>query len=284
MPTPPTHLAQVQLPPPPTEDMVIDATEEEVASFHERGYLAIDRITTDAELDWARNVYDLLFKRRAGVFAGGYFDLNRPYDAAGEDLNPQLLMPELRFPVLRTTVYARNARRISAALLGLDPATLHSWGHMIRKPAHIGGATPWHQDEAYWEAGQHYQAIGAWMPLDPATVDSGCLHFIPGSHIGPVLAHRHIGDDPSVHGLCTDEADTSRAVAVPLHPGGATFHHPRTLHHAGPNVADHPRRAWAVEHQLPPEVIEGGAEKPWVEEGRQAWDDRPVVREALGRT
>ena len=266
------------LPAAPQSDFQVDATPEQVAFFQQNGFVQIERITTDEELAWLVTIYDELFAERRGAFKGGYFDLSRPYDADGEDLLPQVLMPEVRHPELRTTTYVRNGRRIAAALLGVAEEQLQQWGHMILKPPRRGHETPWHQDESYWEPDLSYTAVGAWMPLEGATVESGCLHFVPGSHRGDLLPHRHINDDPSVHGLFTDQADTSTAVPVPLAPGGATFHHPRTLHYAGPNTTDRPRRAYANEFQLPPVKRAVPQDKPWFHEGREAWDARPILR------
>src|SRR5439155_5073204 len=176
---------------PPASDFEVDATAEDVAFFRANGYLGIERITTDEELAWLGELYDEVFAERRGGFRGGYFDLSRPYDAAGEDLLPQVLFPERRNPELTRTTYVRNARRIAAALLGVEEARLQHWGHMILKPPRRGHETPWHQDEAYWEPDVSYTAVGAWMPLDEASVESGCLHFVPGSHLREVLPHRH---------------------------------------------------------------------------------------------
>jgi len=261
---------------PPASDFEVDATAEDVAFFRANGYLGIERITTDEELAWLGDLYDEVFAERRGGFRGGYFDLSRPYDAAGEDLLPQVLFPERRNPELTRTTYVRNARRIAAALLGVEEARLQHWGHMILKPPRRGHETPWHQDEAYWEPDVSYTAVGAWMPLDEASVESGCLHFVPGSHLREVLPHRHIGDDPAVHGLVTDDAEPSEGVAVPLPAGGASFHHPRTLHYAGPNLTHHPRRAFANEFQLPPVMRDVPIDKPWVDEGKKAWEARQV--------
>jgi ectoine hydroxylase-related dioxygenase (phytanoyl-CoA dioxygenase family) len=258
----------------------VHPTDEDVEFFRQHGYLHIERITTDEELAWLRARYDELFEERRGAFPGGYFDLSRPYDAEGQDLLPQVLMPELKVPEVKETSFFRNGRRFASALLGEDEAQLNAWGHMILKPARVGHETPWHQDEAYWDVTKIYKAVGVWMPLDPATVESGCLHFVPGSHLGEVLKHRHIGDDPAVHGLWTDEADGTGSVAVPVEPGGATFHHPRMLHYAGPNRTDRDRRAWATEFQLPPRTAEVPADRPWVDEGQRAWESRPVIAEA----
>src|SRR5437763_13764244 len=137
--------------PPHTAELTLTPTVEEVEFFAENGYLRVERITTDEELEWLRVRYDELFAERRGVFPGGYFDLSRPYDAAGQDLLPQILMPELRVPEVRETTFFKNGRRYAAALLGVDEAELTAWGHMILKPAQVGTETPWHQDEAYWE-------------------------------------------------------------------------------------------------------------------------------------
>jgi ectoine hydroxylase-related dioxygenase (phytanoyl-CoA dioxygenase family) len=271
-------MTDIDLPPLPSARFEITPTESDVAFFAANGFVSVPRITTDEEVEWLGVAYDLLFEQKAGAFQGGYFDLARSYDAEGDDLLPQVLSPEHRFPQLRDTLYFRNARCMAAALLEVDVAALHGWGHMISKPAHRGHETPWHQDEAYWPADKTYTAVGAWMPLDDASVESGCLKFVPGSHRGPVLSHHHIGDDPRVHGLEADQPDTTGAVAVPIPAGAATFHHPRMIHYAGPNTTDQPRRAYANEFQLAPVAADIVAERPWLDEGRRAWEARTITR------
>jgi ectoine hydroxylase-related dioxygenase (phytanoyl-CoA dioxygenase family) len=266
--------------PPPSSDLRVRLDAAQVAAFHRDGFTHVERITSDEELAWLEPLYDSLFASRRGAWRGGYFDLARPYDSAGDDLVPQVLMPDLRFPQLRETTLLRNAIAIGAQLLGVAEAEVRSWSHMIRKPARVGGELPWHQDEAYWDTGFRYRALGCWMPLDPATRESGCMHFLPGSHRGPVRPHRHLGDDPSVHGLVAEDVDGSTEVAVPLAPGGATFHHCRTLHRTPPNTSDRARRAWANELQLEPVRLAADDEpdRPWVRAGREAWERRSILQ------
>lgn len=264
--------------PMPTAVLEVRLTDEQVRHFHEEGFTSVERITTDEELDWVRPIYDHLFAAKLGGFTGAYLDLARPYDSDGVDLVPQVINPELRFPQLLQTNAVRNARAIAAQLLERDPDSLDTWSHLIRKPPHVGGPLPWHQDEAYWDTAFSYRALGCWIPLDPATVESGCMHFLPRSHVGPVRSHRHIDDDPSVHGLWAEVPDASAAVPVPLAPGGATFHHCRTLHMTPPNVSDHVRRAWATEVQVPPVPLPPGEQPdhPWMREAVDAWIQRKL--------
>jgi ectoine hydroxylase-related dioxygenase (phytanoyl-CoA dioxygenase family) len=245
-------------------------TPDQVAVFRENGFLSIERITTDDEVAWLQGVYDRLFSERAGETQGEYFDLGGPRAHAGREVLPQVLGPEKKVPELRETLYFRNARRLAALLLGLPEEQVNGGGHMILKPAHYGRETPWHQDEAYWNPEVIPNSLSVWLPLDPATRESGCMQFIPGSHRDEVHRHRHIDDDPSVHGLVTDEADPSRAVACPIPAGGATFHHCRTLHYAGPNTTDRPRRAYILVLSGPPTKRERPDARPWQEEERQA--------------
>lgn len=265
-------------PPRPTATFEITLTDEQIAAFHADGFTSVDRITTDEELEWLRTIYDFLFTEKLGGAPGLYFDLSRPYDADGDDLLPQVLVPERRFPELLDTVYAANCRRIAEQLLIGDEPTesdpLTMWGHMIRKPPLVGHETPWHQDESYWDVHFDYHAVGFWMPLDEATVESGCMQFVPGSNQGEVLPHRHINDDPAVHGLWAEGVDSTRRVAIPLRPGGATMHHPRTLHYTAPNTTENARRAYAIELQFPPTRRSEPADKPWVIDGQEAWSDR----------
>jgi ectoine hydroxylase-related dioxygenase (phytanoyl-CoA dioxygenase family) len=152
-----------------------------IEAFRERGFTSVPRITSDEELAWLGELYDWLFAEKVQTVPGGYFDLSRPYESDGPDLQPQILSPETRFPALRRTALFRNGRRIAALLLGVAESELRGWGHMIRKPARVGAALPWHQDEAYWDPAFDYRALGCWS----AHPRRRRLHdFIPGSHAG----------------------------------------------------------------------------------------------------
>ncbi|MGH9887514.1 MAG: phytanoyl-CoA dioxygenase family protein [bacterium] len=258
----------------PAADFTAELRDEQVAEFRACGFTSIARLTSDEELGWLGELYDWLFAERVQPVPGGYFDLSRAYESDGPDLQPQILSPETRFPALRRTAVFRNGRRLAARLLGGDEAGLRGWGHMIRKPAGIGAPLPWHQDEAYWDPAFEYEALGVWMTLDPATRESGCMSFIPGSHRGEVRKHRHVGDDPAVHALITDEVDAQLAIAVPVRPGGAIFHHCRVLHSSGANTSARVRRAWANEFQRAPQPRAQPVERPWIDAGKRAWESR----------
>lgn len=258
-------------------DGLIDITDEQAERFATDGFLALPSVTSDDELAWFRARYDELLTGPRSGFLDGVFDLSRPYGTTDAPRLGQLLMPERLVKGLDDTLVFKNARRASARLLGVDPAELEVWTHLIFKAPHSDAETPWHQDEAYWDIHLSYQTVATWLPLDDVDETNGCLWYLPGSHKREVLRHRHFGGDPSVHVLEIDEpADTSTARPVPLPAGGLVMHHPRCLHHSGTNATDRIRRAWGIVFQTAPVEREVPADHPWWQEGRAAHAEKMV--------
>jgi len=113
-------------------------------------------------------------------------------------------------------------------------------------PAQGGAPTPWHQDKAFYTRKTTHRTVTFWIPLQPVAAEGGCLRFIPRSHLGPLLQHRHLGGDGRIHGLEAMGLDDSQAVSCPLEAGGVTVHHHLTLHGAGTNVSRGERWAYAM--------------------------------------
>src|SRR5712664_1220880 len=70
----------------PTTDFPVDLTDEQVAFFRDNGFLSIDRITTDQEVERLRGIYDRLFTERLGEEKGEYFDLAGPRAHDGREV------------------------------------------------------------------------------------------------------------------------------------------------------------------------------------------------------
>jgi hypothetical protein len=249
----------------PRKEFTAELSDDKVADFHARGFTLIERITTDEEVMWLREVYDLLFSGTMRLPAGALVsDVMTRLDEQRGNRIGQFLRPELFVPALKETQFHKNSRRIARQLLGRD-GDLELFGHMIRKEARNPDVLPWHQDEAYWDPQFEYQSSAYWMPLDPATRESGCMSFIPGSHKRGVRRHAFMNGDPSVTALAIEEdIDASAAVLQPVPIGGASIHHGQTVHCSGPNATDHVRRAYINEWQAaPPLKREMPYDRPW---------------------
>ena len=245
---------------------------EQIAHFHREGYLVLPAITTPEEVESLRGIYDRLFEARAGRDEGNHLDLVSTDEGDQPATLPQILNPAKYAPELVDTLFRANAHAIAVQLLGAEARP--QGDHAIMKPPHSEAETPWHQDEAYWEPELAYEALSIWIPLQEATLENGCMHFIPGSQQSGVLPHHSIGHDPRIVGLEVDSVDRSQAVACPIPAGGATVHHCRTLHYTGPNRSDGPRRAYILGFGVPTQRREVPRDFYWLTMQQTAWQER----------
>src|SRR5688500_10978790 len=62
-------------------------------------------------------------------------------------------------------------------------STLRVWHDQIQyKPPRVGGLSAWHQDHPYWPIIQPVDLVSAWVALDGATVENGCMWMVPRCH------------------------------------------------------------------------------------------------------
>lgn len=221
-------------------------TQDQIDFFHEEGYLAVDALTTPDDVAMLREQYDRIFAERAGRAEGNQFDLTGTDEEGKDAALPQILNPAKYAPQMRESLLLKNATIAGRQLLG-DEAECNIF-HAIYKPPRSGAETPWHQDAAYWEPHLFHRSISIWVPLQEATLDNGCMQFVPRSHRYDIVDHQSINDDPRIHGLEFTPTsrlllETANVVSCPLPPGGATFHGGYMFHHTPPNRSDVPRRA-----------------------------------------
>ena len=251
-----------------TPEPTMSLTEDQIAFYHENGYLVLEAITTADEIATMRQAYDRIFTEDAGRDEGNAFDLAGANKKGQAATLPQILNPEKYAPELLNTLYRANAAVIAKQLLG-DSATVGKGGHAIRKPPSIGAATPLHQDEAYWNEALEYNSLSIWLPLQDATVENGCMQFVPKSHLLGVVPHRSIGKGAA--GLIVDESvtDIGELVPCPIPAGGAMVHHSRTFHYAGPNTTSQVRRAYIIGASTKAKERETPRDFYWQEEMRR---------------
>jgi hypothetical protein len=223
---------------------------EQVECFWLDGFMPVIKVADLDELSILRQVGDRLLQGRAGYREGFLFDF---YPENGEAEQPklaQLHQPSMFERSLAQTQLRRAAHRIAQELLGSKARFVSD--SFFCKPPHTDAVTPWHQDEAFTDPGIEIRELNFWFPLQDVSFENGCLHFIRGSHLGPVLPHEPIGRDPTTHGLeCYDGFSLENSVMCPLSIGDCTIHTQRTLHYAGPNNSDAPRYAYSLVFGLP---------------------------------
>lgn len=244
----------------PMEPTVV-LTPEQIEFYHREGYLVLENVMPPDEVARMRVIYDRLFAAQVGRKSGEFFDLggrdenNQPKIA--QLMNPSKFAPELAGP----WQFKVNTAAIARQLQG-DQSYFRQ-DLAICKPARSQAPTWWHQDTVYNDPKFDYENLNFWMPLQPVSLENGCLHFVPRSHVSKEILN-HYRPDPEIEGVECTEVDLDRAVACPLPAGGATIHHARLLHHSGPNNTDDARRAYILEYEVPPVKRAVPSHFPWL--------------------
>ena len=94
-----------------------------------------------------------------------------------------------------------------------------------------------HQDYSYWTRTKPMQHITVHVALDDQTVETGGLHYIPGSHrwhrngMPLPITDASFGKMTSIEEVLTDEErENFKPVPSNLKRGEASFHHPLMVH------------------------------------------------------
>ena len=247
--------------------MRLDATM--IERYREDGFLAFDTGLSADTVAALRNTLRGLHDAGTGFEEGALFDAMGVDDGSEPARFPQILHPRSFAPELIGNSFFQVARGIAEQLLGSE--VRFKADISLMKPAQIGDATPWHQDEAFQDPAFDYDEVSFWLALQPVNNANGCMAYFPGTHKGPILPHGFPGNDPRIHALeCISGFDPRDAVECPLPAGGCVIHNGRTLHGAGPNRSDEPRMAYVLIFDRVPTPARAPREFPWRQQHRTA--------------
>ena len=223
-------------------------TDDDFASYHRDGFLAVANVLTPSEVSDARTALsDLIHGKVAG-----YTEQLQPEpewkekwlsmsDSERADTVRKLWKFVDFSPTLNTLAVSHpTLQKILTRLMG-EPCDLIQ-DMALLKPPFVGSEKPWHQDMAYFAWGPPEKVLGVWIALDPATPENGCMHVLPGTQNDGPVAHTHLRDCQIPDANIAVERD----VLVPLAPGGALFF-ASLLHHGTPPNSS-PNRRWALQY------------------------------------
>src|SRR2546430_11711585 len=99
------------------------------------------------------------------------------------------------YTTLFRSLYHPEICAMAAQLIGTD--TLRVWHDQAQyKPPKIGGSTDWHQDHPYWPILQPADLVSAWVALDDASEEHGCMRMVRRSHLWGPHKGGTIGTNP----------------------------------------------------------------------------------------
>ena len=152
--------------------------------------------------------------------------------------------PHAHRPVVQSL--ARSPALIALVEQFLGAGVSVYFSQIFFKPPEGGGPKPAHQDNFYFGPTDIEGVVTAWIALDDATLENGCLYFGDGTNQGPVYPHIAPADEPFNLQLPAAVLDKQPMVPAPVRKGGVSFHHGNTFHQSGPNHSPKWRRACAL--------------------------------------
>ncbi|MCV3269835.1 phytanoyl-CoA dioxygenase family protein [Roseobacter sinensis] len=171
--------------------------------------------------------------------------------------------PDRLLPSFDALIRHRGILRAVTSILG--PDLLVYSAALFIKPARSDKIVSWHQDLTYWGL-DDAEEVTCWVALSPATRESGCMRFVPGSHKTRIVPHvdTYADDNLLSRGqeiaVAVDEAD---AVLCELQPGQASLHHGHLFHASGPNTTEDRRIGVAIRY-IRPSMKQDSGDRPLV--------------------
>ncbi|MFA9477814.1 phytanoyl-CoA dioxygenase family protein [Phycisphaerales bacterium AB-hyl4] len=139
--------------------------------------------------------------------------------------------------------FSQRIARIAAELLGTRGVRLYHDQSLYKEPG--GGFTPWHVDQQYWPMASA-RSVTAWIPLQPVPTEMGPLCFGKGSHLKNIGRDLAISDESEQRIRDAIRQEGLIEVYEPYDLGEVSFHYGWTLHRAGPNTTEQPRKVHTV--------------------------------------
>ena len=166
-------------------------TEADIAHFREHGHVTIRRLLPRTDTERLVERLDGMLDGRyaSDGFVCGPASRETPDDPGRFILQVMAARFPINDPVLAALSGNRRLRAAAAALMGSEHATVFQQQALI-KGVDAPNATPWHQDDHYWQLQRGgFTAVTAWMPLRRTTAHGGTMWLLPGSHRHQIHDH-----------------------------------------------------------------------------------------------
>jgi len=221
-------------------------TDEQVAHFHEYGYLAGIKLLEDDQIKVLRQqLTEVMDPKHPAHHLFYEFHSNESEDSDSVLFHSlgQWRIASGFHDILWNPAFVMAAHQL------LEKKPVRFWhDQLFYKPAKHGGVVAWHQDYSYWTRTIAMQHLTCWTGLDDATTENGCLYYVPKSHKWGLL------DAPSLAGdmnglmkyLTEEQKKEFKPVAIELKKGFGTFHHPLMVHGSYENHSELSRRAFVL--------------------------------------
>ncbi len=229
-------------------------TPDQVGAYHREGYLIVENAFSTNEVEALHRSTVDICRGKYGEFPGWIPSRD---DEPDEEVIKRYLcihFPHKVCPTILASLSHPVIKEVLTAVIGPNVKCMQSM--LFIKAAGKPGQA-WHQDEDYIPT-RDRSLTGAWIAMDDATVDNGCLWAIPGSHRPGILWPQKYHFDKRFD--CTEESyqfpySDKDEVPLEMPAGSVVFFNGYLLHRSLPNRQSSGFRRSLVNHYMSAESL-----------------------------
>lgn len=215
-----------------------EITPAQISFYRENGFVVIHDFLAPEELKtWRQCVHEAVAQRADRKLADGSM---RSGDSYYDNVFVQRINLWQDHAGMRELMFDPRIGKMAAELAGVEGIRIWHDQALIKQP--WANATGWHLDNPYWSFSSR-DAISIWVALDDATLENGCLYFIPGSHKTATFDNVGIGQNMGDLFRVYPQWAGLHSISAPMKAGSCSFHNGLVAHGAGANMTPGWRRA-----------------------------------------
>ncbi len=240
--------------------MKCELTTEQIQFFQSNGFIVIEDFLSAEELAQWRVAVTEAVKERNGLKMPGKDAKVGMDDGINEDSEyfskvfDQLLNLWQTNDKVKEIMLDERIGKMAAQLAGVDGIRIWHDQALFKRP--WANPTSWHLDTPFWSFSDR-KALSIWVALDDATLENGCLYFIPASFKQTTYENKGIGKNMNGIFEAYPQFAQVASVSAPMKAGSCSFHNGLTIHGAGANMTSGYRRAMTCAYMPDGNIFNG---------------------------
>lgn len=233
----------------------IDGISPTNANFYQQyGFLIANSLLSPTEIDELKTETAKIFRGKRGVLEGMVKVEDAEPDTEVLKKYVAIHFPHKISPIITKYLFHERITNVLNCIVSSNIKCMQSM-LFVKAPGKAGQS--WHQDEFYIPT-RDKSLVGAWIAVDDATVENGCLWIIPGSQKAGYILKRVPNQDNEYADVDTIDVKNfveNDAVPLEVKSGSVVFFNGYVLHSSKRNKTQDNFRTALVNHYMSAESM-----------------------------
>jgi len=234
-------------------------TKENISFYATNGFLIAPDLLTTVEIEELKKETAAIFRGERG-HVEGMIDVSK--DESDNDVLKKYVaihFPHKLSEQIHAFLFHQKIVDVLTEIVSPNMKCMQSM-LFVKGPGKAGQS--WHQDE-YYIPTRDKSLVGAWIAIDDATVENGCLWIIPGRPGYMIQRVKNDSDEYADVDTADVSAYTDQMIPVEVKSGSVVFFNGYTLHSSLRNKTTDCFRTALVNHYMSAESM-----LPWDQDGK----------------